>query len=242
MESWQIDLAEKNKERIESGFWNYTIEACLNNNLTTASFLDERREYVNYILEVEDIKKKYDLNIFTRIKTNDQDLKEAIYHVHQGNDFYTNRVIANFNSMHIDHIVPSSRGGLDCIANYAPVINMTNRRKNDRYYRDITERLVFSNILLYSEEVLWFYIIFKYNLHHKKSVSRLTEKEVEIHETFINGYLEISHKSNFSKEKQIDLKNRENNAIKARKILKESDMANVNIDDIYNSKHDEEDF
>lgn len=225
MEDWQISKNEKSGVFSRRAFWRQTIESCLNNNLQTSSLLDERKEYFNYICDVDDVIKEEKLTIFTKISTNDLSLKKALYHVHSGNDFYTNRIISDYKSFHVDHIIPRSKGGLDCIANYVPVINMTNRRKHDRYFRDISERLVLSNIVLYAHEVLYFYIINKHNLEHKFLSEQLVEKEFEIKETFSKEYLDIS-----LTDEHLSHEKREENRISAEEVLENHLLSRDNID------------
>jgi len=92
------------------------------------------------------------------IKINDPILRRAIYEAFDGKCFYTGRGL-HFTEIHIDHIVPKSKGGADCIENYVLSSSYINLKKwgNDEGWRfDIileTVRILFvKNVVrLYNE-------------------------------------------------------------------------------------------
>lgn len=65
------------------------------------------------------------------IRTSDKILRQAIFKAHDGKCFYTGREM-DFNSFHIDHIDPRSKGGGDYVENYVPCCQDINLRKNGR--------------------------------------------------------------------------------------------------------------
>lgn len=68
----------------------------------------------------------------TIISISDQYLRIAMYTAYNGKCFYTGRDI-DAESMHIDHIIPKSKGGKDCVLNYVPTFPELNLIKSDMY-------------------------------------------------------------------------------------------------------------
>ncbi len=68
----------------------------------------------------------------SNIAISDLELRQAIYNVFKGKDYYTGQPIT-FQEMRIDHIVPKSKGGPDNIYNYVPTSARINARKGARF-------------------------------------------------------------------------------------------------------------
>lgn len=71
------------------------------------------------------------MNKNTPIPITDGLLRKSIYEAFDGRCFYTGRYL-EFEEMHIDHIVPKSKGGKDCISNYVLCCSYINKLKSDK--------------------------------------------------------------------------------------------------------------
>lgn len=92
------------------------------------------------------------INIYSKIPIKNTYLRRALYKAFNGRCFYTGQQL-KFKEMHIDHILPRSKGGSDCIANYVISSPSFNKRKKDKVF-DNTNDLVRKNIETYSNLVL----------------------------------------------------------------------------------------
>lgn len=104
-------------------------------------------ERINYARK---LRKSYD--IYSDIKTNNIYLRKAIYDAFDGKCFYTGQQL-EFEEMHVDHLVPKSKGGQDCIANYVLTSSSYNLWKNGKVFDNI-EELKQKNITTFSNVVL----------------------------------------------------------------------------------------
>jgi len=68
----------------------------------------------------------------THRPTNDPTLRKAIYKAFEGKCFYTGRKVS-FANMHIDHVVPKSKGSEDSIFNYVLSCSDINLAKGHRF-------------------------------------------------------------------------------------------------------------
>lgn len=98
----------------------------------------------------------------SKIHINDPILRRAMYEVFDGKCFYTGRAIM-FNDIHIDHIVPKSIGGEDCIENYVLCSQYINLKKNDRIDGWRIEIIKETNLALFSHKVVKVYNYIYYN-------------------------------------------------------------------------------
>jgi CRISPR/Cas system Type II protein with McrA/HNH and RuvC-like nuclease domain len=74
----------------------------------------------------------------TEISTKDPLLRKAMYDVFDGKCFYSGRELS-FDEIEIDHIIPKSKGGKNCIANYTLSCNYINIKKNGNFYKDLVK-------------------------------------------------------------------------------------------------------
>ena len=72
------------------------------------------------------------ISIFEPIPITDRLLRRAVFVAFGGKCFYSGRDVS-FDEMHIDHIRPKSKGGQDCISNYALCCQEINFRKNGKH-------------------------------------------------------------------------------------------------------------
>ncbi len=89
----------------------------------------------------------------TKISTNDIVLRKAMYSVFDGKCFYTGRNIS-FEDIHIDHVLPKSNGGEDCIQNYVLSCGYINQKKYDKANPFFVERISLINKLLFVDKVV----------------------------------------------------------------------------------------
>lgn len=97
------------------------------------------------------------MKIETEILTSNANLREAIYLAHKGRCFYTGRKV-EFDRMEIDHIVPISCGGKNCIVNYVLTTPALNRRKNDKINFELVDRMLYLNRILFAPLALKNYL------------------------------------------------------------------------------------
>lgn len=69
-----------------------------------------------------------EVNKNTEISIKDPYLRRAIYDVFDGKCFYTGRELG-FDEIEIDHIIPKSKGGKNCISNYVLSCHYINNKK-----------------------------------------------------------------------------------------------------------------
>jgi hypothetical protein len=72
----------------------------------------------------------------TEIEIKDPYLRRAIYNAFDGKCFYTGRDVS-FKDMEIDHILPKSKGGTNCISNYVLSCNYINNKKKANIYESL---------------------------------------------------------------------------------------------------------
>jgi len=89
----------------------------------------------------------------TEIPTSDAKLRKAIYEAHGGKCFYTGQSVS-FEKMHIDHIVPRSIGGLNCISNYVLTSEELNIAKKDHIDYSLSDRMHYINSILFVPKVI----------------------------------------------------------------------------------------
>lgn len=87
------------------------------------------------------------------IPTTDKLLRSAMYIAFGGKCFYTNRYLA-FDGFHIDHIVPKSAGGKDCVSNYVLCSPHINHKKRDKHIDKFAELGLELNRLLFVNRVI----------------------------------------------------------------------------------------
>ena len=89
----------------------------------------------------------------TIIPLNDNILRRAIYKVHCGECFYTGRKV-KYAEMEIDHILPASKGGADCIENYVLTTKSINIRKYNSVVDSMVDRMLYINKCCYVDRVV----------------------------------------------------------------------------------------
>lgn len=90
----------------------------------------------------------------TELQLNNKFLRLAIYKVFNGKCFYTGRSVS-FANMHIDHIVPKSKGGENNINNYVLSCQDINLMKNGHFiHKDLVAIAVQTNISLFAPNVV----------------------------------------------------------------------------------------
>jgi len=119
----------------------------------------------------------------TEIDKKDSLLRKAIYYAFDGKCFYTGRDIS-FDDMHIDHIVPQSKGGGNTISNYVLSCGYINLKKFNKVNPKLIEISKEVVNLCFTEKV-----ILKYNeLFDNKKV---VDTHIELN-TFLNQKLNCS--------------------------------------------------
>ena len=98
----------------------------------------------------------------TKILKVDTILRRAMYSVYDGKCFYTGRHV-KFTDIHIDHIIPHSIGGADCIDNYVMTCGYINLKKSNRYTKKLIAMVKELNSLLFVDKVVKEYINFSLN-------------------------------------------------------------------------------
>lgn len=93
------------------------------------------------------------ITLQTEINKTDICLRKAMYSVYDGKCFYTGRQIG-FEDMHIDHILPTTSGGKDCIENYVLSCGYINLKKSYKIDNFFVERISLINKLIFSEKVV----------------------------------------------------------------------------------------
>lgn len=96
------------------------------------------------------------------VKVSDRQLREAVYIGFGGRCFYSGRQV-EFEKMHVDHIVPVNRGGLDCIGNYALTCQEINLSKNGKYTDTFGDVVLQAVRLIYTDKVVKIYNDLKWN-------------------------------------------------------------------------------
>lgn len=85
------------------------------------------------------------------IKTSNLKLRKAMFQAFNGKCFYSGAELDDFE---IDHIVPKSKGGLDCISNYLICRKDLNRSKYNNFDENITNIILNAVNLIYSDKVV----------------------------------------------------------------------------------------
>ena len=96
------------------------------------------------------------VDIYSEIPTTDQNLRQAMYKVFKGKCFYTGQLVT-LETMEIDHIIPKSKGGKDCISNYVLTNRPVNGYKRDKVNTEFAEGTVYYNSITYAPKVLKIY-------------------------------------------------------------------------------------
>lgn len=89
----------------------------------------------------------------TELPIYDKRLRLALYKVYNGKCFYTGRNLS-IEDIHVDHILPKSKGGRDCIENYVLCCADINLAKNDIVEEFFVERITLINKLLFCKKVV----------------------------------------------------------------------------------------
>jgi hypothetical protein len=93
------------------------------------------------------------MDIYTPIPTINPLLRQAIYQAFDGKCFYTGQKV-DFLDMHIDHVLPKSKGGQNCIANYVLTSSYINEKKNGKLDELLVERMLYINKLVFAPKTL----------------------------------------------------------------------------------------
>lgn len=96
------------------------------------------------------------MDIHSFVSTGDIFLRKALYEAHEGRCFYTGQFIP-LDELEVDHIIPVSKGGLDCFVNYAPTTHFMNMKKLDNYDPLLCERMIYINTIVFAPKVLDLY-------------------------------------------------------------------------------------
>lgn len=124
------------------------------------------------------------VNKNTEIGIKDPYLRRAIFNAFDGKCFYTGRDVS-FNEMEIDHIIPKSKGGKDCISNYVLTCNYINNKKKANIYESLMKITIEVVDSMFSENVVNCYNQLKMNDY-------VLSEHIEIND-FVNIKL-IEHK------------------------------------------------
>lgn len=103
-----------------------------------------------------------EINKNTEIDIKDPYLRRAIYNVFDGKCFYTGRNVS-FNEMEIDHIIPKSKGGKNCISNYVLSCDYINNRKKANIHQELIDVSIKVVNALFSDNVVNCYNQLKMN-------------------------------------------------------------------------------
>lgn len=93
---------------------------------------------------------------YSKVPTSHKFLRIAILQVHRNRCFYTGRTI-DIADFHIDHILPKTKGGKDCIDNYVPTCSDINHKKSGRHYPDLYEVAMLANSKYFVQQVVDLY-------------------------------------------------------------------------------------
>lgn len=119
---------------------------------------------------------------YTEIELSDYFLRRAIYDTFEGKCFYTGRDVS-FDEMDIDHILPKSKGGANCIANYVLSCNYINNKKKASFYENLIKISIEVVNTLFADKV-----VDRYNSLRMNDL--VLDEHIEIN-TFINDKLMI---------------------------------------------------
>lgn len=97
------------------------------------------------------------LDIFTEIGLNTPHLRTSVYEGHKGICFYTGRFV-NVSEASVDHILPKTKNGENCIANYVLTTQSINLTKSNNVDESQIERMRYINIVAFAPLVLERYI------------------------------------------------------------------------------------
>lgn len=97
------------------------------------------------------------MNEKTIIPISNKTLRAAMYAVHAGRCFYSGRHV-NKGDMEIDHILPRSLGGEDCIENYVLTSKSLNVLKGDTVVAEMVDRMKYINKCCYTSRVVAEYL------------------------------------------------------------------------------------
>lgn len=96
------------------------------------------------------------MDIHSFASTSDIFLRKALYEAHEGKCFYTGQFIP-IDELEVDHIIPVSKGGLDCFVNYVPTTHFLNMKKLDNYEPLLCERMIYINTIVFAPKVVELY-------------------------------------------------------------------------------------
>jgi hypothetical protein len=94
-----------------------------------------------------------ELTLETEIIISCTSLRKAMYKIHKGKCFYSGRELPE-NKFHIDHIVPVSKGGKNCISNYVLCDPYLNSKKRDLMTDEFLKVAIAYNKLVFQDLVL----------------------------------------------------------------------------------------
>ena len=97
------------------------------------------------------------MNEKTIIPISNKTLRSAMYVIHAGRCFYTGRHVSQ-DDMEIDHILPRSLGGEDCIENYVLTSKSLNVLKGNTVVAEMVDRMKYINKCCYASRVVAEYL------------------------------------------------------------------------------------
>lgn len=105
----------------------------------------------SYICNIKHL--DYMINAQTELTIYDKKLRISLYKVYNGKCFYTGRNLS-IEDIHVDHILPKSKGGRNCIENYVLCCADINVAKKDIVDDYFVERITLINNLLFCNKVV----------------------------------------------------------------------------------------
>ena len=146
----------------------------------------------------------------TELPVYDKKLRLSLYKVYNGRCFYTGRNLS-IEDIHIDHILPRSKGGKDCIENYVLCCSDINILKNDTVDDFFVERVTLINKLLFCKKVVEEYNNLTINGQLLEGYININDyvKKNKIHSSIRNKFVQ-SAKRNLEYIEHIPLKRNRN--------------------------------